>query len=178
MLSIAPTAVADQVVIDVSPLEIMTEIGSDHVLDVTISNTGSGPSGALIAHLVVIDPTGDASADAEDWTQGLSRRIDGLAAGESIDIAWDVKPIMPGDFIALISVASLDPTQAETSTSAAVRLTVSRPALLVSGATVPTAMAIPVVVLLVALWIRRREAGRVAGLADDFPNLNDEPAAA
>ncbi len=164
LLAAAPAA-AQTLEVGVSPVEIATEIGDEHALDVSIVNRGSQPTGPLVAHLVVIDPSGGGSADAEDWTGELNRPLSSLEAGESINLDWDIKPIMRGDFIALITVAPADRSPIDPASSPAVYFAVTQPTLLVSGATVPVSIAVPLIILAFGWWLLRIERKRVAALA-------------
>ncbi|MBT8200014.1 MAG: hypothetical protein KJO36_05800 [Acidimicrobiia bacterium] len=170
LLAIAAPASAQTVDIAVSPLEISTEIGAEHLLAVSITNRGSEPTGPLVAHLVVIDPSGGASADAEDWTGELNRPLTSLGAGESISLDWDIKPIIRGDFIALITVASVDDASLDPASSPAVYFMVTQPTLLVSGATVPVSIAVPLIILAIGWWMLRTERKRVEELVGVYPN--------
>ncbi len=164
LLTIAVPASAQTLDVGLSPVEISTEIGAEHLLAVSITNRDSQPTGPLVAHLVVIDPSGGASADAEDWTGELNRPLPSLAGGESVSLEWDVKPIMRGEFIALITVASADQGSIDPASSPAVYFSVTQPTLLVSGATVPVSIAVPLIILAIGLWMVRAERRRVAEL--------------
>lgn len=170
LLAIAAPASAQTLDIGVSPVEISTEIGAEHVLAVSITNRRSEPTGPLVAHLVVIDPSGGASADAEDWTGELNRPLSSLAPGESISLDWDIKPIMRGDFIALITVASVDEASLDPASSPAVYFMVTQPTLLVSGATVPVSIAVPLIILAIGWWMLRIERKRVEELVGAYAN--------
>lgn len=164
LLAVAVPASAQTLDIGVSPVEISTEIGAEHMLAVSMTNRGSEPTGPLVAHLVVIDPSGGASADAEDWTGELNRPLSSLAAGESVRLDWDVKPIMRGEFIALITVAAAGPGSMEPASSPAVYVSVTQPTLLVSGATVPVSITVPLIILAIGWWMIRAERRRVGEL--------------
>ena len=148
-------AVVQPVDVRIEPEAVDTIIGAQTPLTVTISNTGADPSGPLVAHLVVVDPKGGGSADAEDWTSALNRPLDGLAPGESIAIAWDVAPVMAGDYRVLVSVVPLGDGPPAVSTQ--VRFAVSQPGALVSGATLPVAVAVPLLTIGAAVLTGRIE---------------------
>lgn len=164
VLVLAPPGTAQELTVAVEPHSVEVVVGEEGTLDVTIANVGSGPSGPLVAHLVVIDPAGGGSADAEDWTTELNRLIDSLESGDSHTIAWDTKPIMQGTYLAVITVSPVTPSPEAAAASPAIRFVVRQPNVLVSGVTVPVSAAVPVGLLAVALWARRRESARVATL--------------
>jgi hypothetical protein len=149
-------AVADmQIEIQIEPATVDTVIGTETPLRVTITNPGSDRTGPLVAHLVVVDPNGGSSADAEDWTSTLNRPLDGLAPGESRSIAWDVAPVMAGAFRLMVSVVPLGEGPPAVSTQ--VRFGVSQPDVLVSGATLPVAIAMPLLAIGAAVLTGRAE---------------------
>lgn len=148
-------AVTEPVEVQVEPATVDSVIGTETPLRVTITNPGSDPTGPLVAHLVVVDPRGGASADAEDWTSMLNRPLDGLAPGESVTISWDVAPVLAGRFRILVSVVPIG--DAPPAVSAQVRFGVSQPDALVSGATLPVAIAMPLLAIGAAVLTGRAE---------------------
>jgi len=164
LLPAGPRVGAQDVTVAVEPPTADVTIGEEGILVVTITNHGQTSSGPLVAHLVVMDPKGGGSADAEDWTTELNRVVDSLAPAASHTIAWDTKPIMAGDYLVVITVAPVDPGNGSASVSPVVRFTVGQPSLLVSGATIPVSVAVPLVVVAGAVLVRWREQRRVASL--------------
>lgn len=150
-----PVSAQEGPVVAVDQESVDTVIGTETVMTVEISNSGTAPTGPLVAHLLVVDPAGGGSADAEDWTSELNRPLDSLAPDEAHTIEWDVAPIMAGDYRVLISVVPID--GGPPSVSPQIRFTVSQPDALVSGATLPVAIAVPVIAIGAALVTRRIE---------------------
>lgn len=157
---------AEGLAVEVQPDRFDVVIGQERNVEVTFTNLGEQPTGPLVAHLVVMDPAGGGSADAEDWTTELNRLLPSLAPGESQVVLWDTKPIMAGSYLVMITVAPTSPTSPiGAAASNAVPFDVRQPNVLVSGATVPVAAATPVAVLILAVATAKREKARVRALS-------------
>ncbi len=164
VVALGAPALAQDVSVQVEPLSVDVVIGEEGVLAVTITNDGDEATGPLVAQLVVMDPQGGGSADAEDWTSDLNRLIGSLPPGQNHTIGWDAKPIMRGEYLVVITVASVGPGGDLAVVSPVVHYTVGQPNVLVSGATVPVSVAVPLALLVAALVLRRREQRRVLSL--------------
>ncbi|MDH3307386.1 MAG: hypothetical protein OEO77_07725 [Acidimicrobiia bacterium] len=157
-----PAGATSELVVEIDRAEVATSVGTTETMVVTISNRGSDSTGPLLGHLLVVDPASSGSADAEDWTTDLTRPIGNLDAGGVAIVEWNVKPISSGDYHVLFSVVSESGGPAAISPSVVFR--VSQPRGLVSGVTLPVSAAVPLLMLALAVAIRRRERRRLGSL--------------
>ncbi len=159
-----PAHAASDLELAVSANRFDTVLGESETLEVGITNVGAAPTGPLVGHLLVIDPDSDVSADAEDWSDELTRPLGSLAPGESTTILWEVQPISTGEFFVMVAVAPVDPT-ADPAVSATIVFNITGAEASVEGSVVSVAIVAPLVLLAAAWGVRRSERRRLAALA-------------
>jgi hypothetical protein len=159
-----PAHASSDLEVTVSGARFDTVLGDSETLEVEITNTGNDASGPLVGHLLVIDPNSDVSADAEDWTDELTRPLGSLAPGESTTIPWEVQPISTGEFFVMVAVAPVDST-ADPAVSATTVFRISGAEASLEASVISVALAAPLVLLAAAWGVRRSERRRLAALA-------------
>lgn len=155
-LTVAPAAAQEEpgLTVVVEPADASVDLGQSVDLTVTLTNTGSDPVADLTAHLDVTQLGKAGSVDPEDWTATLSRPVGELAAGTSLDVAWTVQPISPGDFI-LYAVA-LAPGRSDVAASDVMAISVADRRSLNPQGVLPAVVGVPVLLgLLLAERMRR-----------------------
>ena len=148
---------ADTVSVSVEPASESVVLGDNLDLQVTVTNTGSDRTAALVVHLDITDPGQATSVDPEDWTPTLSKPIGALGAGETVIVDWNIQPISPGTF-ATYAVA-LSPELSTISSSNVLRVTVADQRSLNPGGILPVAIGAPAVIgalLLIQMRSARR----------------------
>jgi hypothetical protein len=148
----------------VSPNRFDTVLGETETIQIEVTNAGAEPTGPLVGHLLVIDPDSNVSADAEDWTDELTRPLASLSPGESTTILWEVQPISTGDFFVMVALAPVDPSELPTITTTMVFSIVGAEASL-EKSVVFVAIAVPLLLLAGAWGISRLERLRLSNLS-------------
>lgn len=74
-------------------------LGGSFDIGVEVTNTSESRLAEIVIHIDVTEPSSSTSVDPEDWVSTLSRRVDGLDAGETALVRWALKPIAGGDFL-------------------------------------------------------------------------------
>lgn len=170
MMWSAPAQAAQTLTVTSDRSSVTTQAGSTTFLPIAISNTGSEPSGPLVAHLLVVDPASDGSADAEDWTGQLTRRIESIAAGATTDLSWDIKPIKTGEYFVMIAVTPLDPGETPPVLSPNIVFDVSPPGALAFGSVIAVSSLVPLTLITVDSIMRRRQRRRLGLLSGAHPD--------
>jgi hypothetical protein len=118
---------------------------------------GPGPTGPLVAHLNVVSLDRSTYVDPEDWSTHRTRYLDPLAAGESRSIRWSVKAVSAGPMAIYVTAVPAGGT-GPIAVGPPLRVQVADRKTLNSGGVVPLALAVPAVVILLAVMARRRGA--------------------
>ena len=87
-----------QVVAD--PPAVSTVLGDHFEITTEIRNTGSAPTGDILAHLNVASIEGTVYVDPEDWSSERSQQLS-LKAGESRELSWEIQAVNSGRFAAV-----------------------------------------------------------------------------
>ena len=82
---------------------VSTVLGGRFVLKTDVTNTGTAPTGAVLAHLNVASVQGDVYVDPEDWSPARSQEI-WLRPGETRTLSWDIQAVNSGTFAAYVVV--------------------------------------------------------------------------
>jgi hypothetical protein len=93
----------------------------------TITNTGDTEVRDLTAHLNILTTDADVYVDPEDWSPRRTQYVDVLAAGDTVELDWDVQAVTSGPLVLYVSVS--DGTSDQVETSGPFRLTVQGPLL-------------------------------------------------
>jgi hypothetical protein len=146
LMIISAPASAAPVTVKVAPDQshVSTVLGGRFILKTELTNTGSTPTGTVLAHLNVASVQGDVYVDPEDWSPARSQEIS-LQPGESRTLSWDIQAVNSGTFAAYVVVLPFGEEVAGTED-----LAVS-PLVKLDVATRPTAsagVALPLVILI------------------------------
>lgn len=159
-----PAHASSDLEVTVSTDRFDTVLGVSETLEVEITNTGASPTGLLVGHLLVIDPDSSVSADAEDWTDELTRPLGSLPPETSVTFLWEVQPITTGEFLVMVAVAPVDPGRNPT-ISPSVLFSITRAEASLGGSVFVVAFGVPLLLLLLALRTRQMERRRLTALS-------------
>jgi hypothetical protein len=167
ILSGLPTsALADPLNVHVlaDPPAISTVLGDHFEITTEIKNTGSAPTGEIMAHLNVASIEGDVYVDPEDWSSERSQQLS-LKAGESRKLSWEIQAVNSGRFAAYVVVVPFGGSVAgneDLKISPLVKVDVAQRTTLTAGGALPVVITIPLLIGLAGaaalLRIRRRRA--------------------
>jgi hypothetical protein len=153
----APITVA----VVMEPIRVATVLGGRFTLETEVTNTGTTPSGALLAHLNVVSIDGSVYVDPEDWSAARSQEL-ALQPGEKRTLSWEVQAVNSGSFAAYVVVLPFGNTTAAAEklvASPLVKLEVTPRPTLNPGGTLPVVLLVPVLLGFAAvaqLRLRRR----------------------
>jgi hypothetical protein len=157
LVLLSPVAVAaaaqGPVEVTISPDRVDSAVGDFLNIRSTVTNTGTASIGPLIAHLNVASLE-DVYVDLEDWTAAPTQSVDALAPGRSTEVSWDIQAVNAGAF-KVYSVV-LPHESASLVVSPPVHVDVAGRRTLSAGGALPVALAIPLLLGLGALAVRRR----------------------
>jgi len=134
--------------------EISTGLGNSFGFTTTITNRASTATPSLVAHLNILDLTGEVYVDPEDWSTQRTQYLGPIPAGGSETLEWRLKGVNGGSLAAYVAVLpQANPSRAP-ATSPTVRITVAERRTLNSGGILPLALGVPAFVGLLAGGIR------------------------
>ncbi|GIH03580.1 hypothetical protein Rhe02_16470 [Rhizocola hellebori] len=149
--------------------EVVVVIGQQFSLQSEVVNTGPIPAGARLAHLNVASLTGGVYVDPEDWSANRSLSVEPMAPGDSVPLDWDLHAVNAGSFdvyVVLLPNAAATAGTGPLIVSPPVHVTVTERRTLNPGGSLPTVIAVPVLLGLIAATIRYR--GRRPARRDVF----------
>ena len=85
------------------PPTVSTVLGGRFVITTVVKNTGTAPTGQILAHMNVASIEGDVYVDPEDWSSNRSRQLS-LEPGESRKLSWEIQAVNSGRFAAYVVV--------------------------------------------------------------------------
>lgn len=153
VLALFPATASATVEVTVPQSRIAGTIGQYVTIGTTVTNTGSSPTGKLIAHLNVVSLEG-VYVDLEDWTAAPTQSLPPLGPGESAEASWDVQVVNPGVFNAYTVV--LPDGAASLSVSPPIRVDVAGRRTLSAGGALPVALIVPILLGVAIYAVRRR----------------------
>jgi hypothetical protein len=153
LLSPAAAAAEGPVEVTISPDRVDSGVGDYLNIRSTVTNTGTASTGPLIAHLNVASLE-EVYVDLEDWTAAPTQSVDALAPGRSTEVSWDIQAVNAGAFNVYTVV--LPRESASLVVSPPVHVAVAGRRTLSAGGALPVALAIPLLLGLGALGVRRR----------------------
>lgn len=156
----APALAADEILVTVDQPRVATELGRNFGVTTTITNRGSVPSVAVLAHLNVLSLTSDVYVDPEDWSSERTRYLGVLPAGASTTINWKLKAVNPGRFATFVSVLPEAGSTDAPTNGANVTISVATRQTLNSGGILPLAIGIPAALALLTVSVRVRRSRR------------------
>jgi hypothetical protein len=148
------------------PANVETVLGGRFMITTEITNTGSAPSGEILAHLNVASIEGSVYVDPEDWSPDRSQQLS-LQPGESRKLSWELQAVNSGHFAAYVVVVPFGSTVAgseELLISPLVNVAVASRSTLTAAGALPVVISVPLLLGLAAAGVyfgaRRRGADR------------------
>ncbi|HVD17134.1 MAG TPA: hypothetical protein VNC63_00470 [Propionibacteriaceae bacterium] len=167
LVGLPAPAFADTLTVQVAadPPAVSTLLGGRFKITTEVKNTGSAPTGEILAHLNVASIEGSVYVDPEDWSSDRSQKLS-LKPGESRKLTWEIQAVNAGLFAAYVVVVPFGNTvngNEHITTSPLVRVEVAQRTTLTAGGALPVVLAVPLLVGLsaaaVLVRVRRRRAG-------------------
>jgi len=167
LVGLPAPAFADTLTVQVAadPPAVSTLLGGRFKITTEVKNTGSAPTGEILAHLNVASIEGSVYVDPEDWSSDRSQQLS-LKPGESRKLTWAIQAVNAGLFAAYVVVVPFGNTvngNEHITTSPLVRVEVAQRTTLTAGGALPVVLAVPLLVGLAAaavlVRVRRRRAG-------------------
>ena len=162
----APAAAAAyDVTVSVDRTSVSTRIGHTFVFHSTIANHGSAPARGLVAHLNIVDLSGNVYVDPEDWSSHRTRYLKPIPAGGSTTLAWKLNAVNAGTIGVYVAVLPRSGAPVPPTTGPTVHVSIRERRTLNSGGILPLALGIPSLIGAAALGIRlgrRRSEGRTS----------------
>jgi hypothetical protein len=144
--------------------KIAVPLGGKFSFRTTITNGGSSPARGLIAHLNVLDLTGNTYVDPEDWSTTRTRYLDPIPAGGSATITFSGQAVNHGSLGLYVAVLDRKGSPRPPTTASTIRLDVSARRTLDAGGIAGLAVGVPGFLALLTLGIsfsrRLRKDGR------------------
>ena len=105
------SATGSSVKVTAEPAQIETVLGGRFMIATEVTNTGTAPSGEILAHLNVASIEGSVYVDPEDWSSDRSQELS-LQPGESQKLSWELQAVNAGHFAAYVVVVPFGSTVA------------------------------------------------------------------
>ncbi|MFI6094805.1 hypothetical protein ACIA8G_04585 [Lentzea sp. NPDC051213] len=153
VLALFPATASATVEVAVAESRIDSTVGQYLNIRSTVRNTGSSPTGKLIAHLNVAS-LNDVYVDLEDWTAAPTQPLPPLGPGESAEVSWDIQAVNAGTFNVYAVVL---PTGSESlAVSPPIHVEVAGRRTLSAGGALPIALIVPILLGFAVYAVRRR----------------------
>ncbi len=158
VLAAAPPALAatapPRITLDRGP--VVVRLGTTFAFSSTLS-AGAAATGPLVAHLNVVSLDPATYVDPEDWSTHRTRYLGAVAAGDSASVRWSVKAVSSGPIVIYVTAVPADGS-GPIAVGPPLHVQVAERRTLNSGGVVPLALAVPALLLVVAVVTRRRAA--------------------
>ena len=148
------------------PAQVETVLGGRFMITTEVTNTGTAPSGEILAHLNVASIEGSVYVDPEDWSSDRSQELS-LQPGESQKLSWELQAVNTGHFAAYVVVVPFGSDVAgneDLMISPLVNVTVASRSTLTAQGALPIIISIPLLLGLAAAGVffgaRRRGSNR------------------
>jgi hypothetical protein len=135
---------------------VAVRLGTTFAFSSTLS-AGAAATGPLVAHLNVVSLDPATYVDPEDWSTHRTRYLGAVAAGDSASVRWSVKAVNSGPIAIYVTALPADGS-GPIAVGPPLHVQVAERRTLNSGGVVPLALAVPAVLVLVAVVTRRRAA--------------------
>ncbi|SFR27848.1 hypothetical protein SAMN04488564_111291 [Lentzea waywayandensis] len=153
LLALFPATASATVEVTVSESRITGTVGQYLNIRSTITNTGSSPTGKLIAHLNVAS-LNDVYVDLEDWTAAPTQSLPPLGPGQRAEVSWDIQAVNAGVFNVYAVVL---PSGSESlAVSPPIHVEVAGRRTLSAGGALPIALIVPILLGIAVYAVRRR----------------------
>ena len=133
---------------------IETHLGDKFVFHSTIENHGTTPARDLVAHLNVVDLSGQTYVDPEDWSSQRTRYLQPIPPGGSTTLAWPLNAVNAGAVGIYVAVLPRSGIPVPPATGPTIRVRIQDRKTLNSGGILPLALGIPGALGLLALGVR------------------------
>jgi hypothetical protein len=148
------------------PARIDTVLGGRFMITTELTNTGSSPTGEILAHLNVASIEGSGYVDPEDGSAERRQQLS-LEPGESENLSWELQAVNAGHFAAYVVVVPFGSQVAgneELLISPLVNIAVASRSTLTAQGALPIVISIPLLLGLAAAGVffgaRRRSSNR------------------
>ena len=156
-LVIAPAAYAAEsrsdIQVSADRAKIRIGLGGKFSFQTTVTNRGSAPVSGLIAHLNVLDLTGNTYVDPEDWSTTRTRYLQPIPAGGSTTIKWNGQAVNSGSLGLYVAVLDRQGSPRRPVMAPAIRMDVIARRTLNAGGVAPLAIGIPGLIGLLTLGV-------------------------
>jgi len=159
LVPIAQGQASPEVEVSVDRPRITTNLGGKFTFESTIENIGAAPAERLIAHLNVLSLRSGTYVDPEDWSSERTRYLEPVPPGGSVTARWEMQAVNDGVFAIYVAVLSDDAAPVPPVTAPAIRLDVTERRTLNPEGMVPVALGVPLLVGLLAVFVRLRRRG-------------------
>jgi hypothetical protein len=159
----APVQAADDVSVSVDRTAVSTRIGHTFVFHSTIANRSAAPARRLVAHLNIVDLSGNVYVDPEDWSSHRTRYLMPIPAGGSTTVAWKLNAVNAGTIGVYVAVLPRSGAPVPPTTGPTVHVSIRERRTLNSGGILPLALGIPSLIGAAALGVRFRRRGSEGG---------------
>jgi hypothetical protein len=146
------------------PLTVSTALGGRFMVTTEVKNTGSTPTGEILAHLNVASIEGTVYVDPEDWSSERSQQLS-LKPGESRKLSWEIQAVNSGRFAAYVVIVPFGSAVKGSETlqiSPLVKIDVAPRSTLTAGGALPVVLIMPLLIGAAAgtalFRVRRRKA--------------------
>ena len=133
--------------------KIAVPLGGKFSFRTTITNRGSAPASGLIAHLNVLDLTGNTYVDPEDWSTTRTRYLDPIPPGGSATINFSGQAVNHGSLGLYVAILDRQGTPRPPLTAPAIRLDVRARRTLNAEGIAPLAAGVPALLALLTLGV-------------------------
>jgi hypothetical protein len=162
-LPAAASAAPPSVEVVADPPVVSTVLGGRFEITTEIKNTGSAPTGEILAHLNVANIEGSVYVDPEDWSPNRSQQLS-LQPGESRKLAWEIQAVNQGQFAAYVVIVPFGSSVSgneDLMVSQMIKVDVAPRTTLTAGGALPVVITVPVLIGLAAgavfFRVRRRK---------------------
>ena len=167
-LALAPGAYAadgtSEITVTADRTKIAVPLGGKFAFRATITNRGSSTARGLIAHLNVLDLTGNTYVDPEDWSTSRTKYLDPIPAGGSTTITFRGQAVNDGSLGLYVAVLDRKGSPLPPAVASTIRMEVTARRTLNAGGVVPLTLGVPGFLVLLTLGIslsrRFRKDGR------------------
>jgi hypothetical protein len=135
---------------------VSMKLGQRFVFHTRIANDGSTPAAGLVAHLNVVDLTGNTYVDPEDWSSHRTRYLAPVAPGGSTTLSWRLNAVTAGTVGIYVTALPRSGAPVRPTTGPILRVQIKARRSLNAGGVVPLALGIPCLLGALGLVIRFR----------------------
>ena len=145
------------------PAQVDVLLGDRFTITTELTNTGTAPTGEILAHLNVAGIEGSVYVDPEDWSPSRSQQLS-LQPRESRKLSWEIQAVNAGHFAAYVVVVPFGSKVAGNESlmiSPLVNVNVASRSTLTAGGALPVVVVVPVLLGLAAagVFFRARRRG-------------------